>query len=198
MEKRAFIAVVLSLLVLIFYQEWMSRYFPTPEPPPSSNQTTETKSAPESPTPAADTASAPEPAASAAPAAPRGQRASDVIVDTEAYRAIFTTSGARLKSFEFKRYRSTVDEKSPPFEIVPAVPGVPLPLGVRWQNGRTAADDTEIVYAVDRTDLTLNGDSKGTLTFKGRAPDGSTITKSFTFSGGSYPIDLAVSVSPAA
>jgi len=33
MEKRALIAVVLSLLILIVYQEWIARQYGTPPPP---------------------------------------------------------------------------------------------------------------------------------------------------------------------
>ncbi|HEY7163428.1 MAG TPA: membrane protein insertase YidC [Candidatus Binatia bacterium] len=191
MEKRAFIAVILSLLVLIFYQEWMSRYFGTPEPP--ANQTNQTQ-----PTPAPETASplaAPASEAVAAPQPPAaGQGGKDVIVETDNYRAIFTSLGARLKSFEFKRYRSAVDEKSPPYEIVPAVPGVPLPLGIKWRNGAAPAEDGDINYSSDRANLQISDDTKGTLVFRGQGPDGSILVKTFTFNGATYPIELDVSV----
>jgi YidC/Oxa1 family membrane protein insertase len=86
-----------------------------------------------------------------------------------------------------------VDEQSPPFDIVTSAPGVPLPLGVRWQ-GATPADDGSVVYSVQGGDLKLAGDAKGTLVFQGTAADGTVITKSLVFSGSTYPIQLEISL----
>ena len=32
MDKRAFLAIALSILILVVYQEWVSRYYSTPTP----------------------------------------------------------------------------------------------------------------------------------------------------------------------
>jgi YidC/Oxa1 family membrane protein insertase len=191
MEKRAFIAVVLSLLVLLVYQEWITRYYGEPVPAPSpAKQEVEKTNSPKQTAPATESPTAPI-------RAPSNLGSKEIRVETDNYVAIFTTRGARLKSFEFKNYRSAVDEKSPPFEIVPSAPGVPLPLGVRWESP-APFDDSEMLYAAEGSDLKLTGASKGTLVFRGQAPNGSLVTKSFAFSGSSYPIELEVSVKPAA
>jgi YidC/Oxa1 family membrane protein insertase len=122
--------------------------------------------------------------------------AKEITVETDNYIGVFTTQGARLKSFKFKKYRSSVDEHSPPFEIVRAAPGVPLPLGVHWQ-APTPFEDSEIVYSVQGNDLKLSGDGKGSLVFQGQNGNGAVITKSFAFSGSSYPIQFEVSVKTA-
>ena len=188
MEKRAFIAVALSLLILVLYQEWVSRYYGTPPQAPNIPAKEPEKATPSAP-------QAPPSAAQAVPQVevPAGQPGKEIKVDTDNYVALFTTQGARLKSFKLKKYRTSVDENSPPFEMVTSAPGVPLPLGVSWQ-APTPFDDGGLVYGVQGGDLKLTDDAKGTLVFQGKTPDGTTITKSFTFSGSTYPITLDVSV----
>src|SRR4030095_5034743 len=111
----------------------------------------------------------------------------------DSYVAVFTTQGARLKSFKLKRFRSSVDENSPPLEIVQTAPGVPLPLGVRWQSP-SPFEDKELVYSVQGSDLKLTGEAKATLVFQGQTSSGAVITKSFAFSGSAYPTQLDASV----
>ena len=190
MEKRAFIAVILSLLVLLGYQEWVARYYTAPVSPPSP-----AKEEPEK-TVAAAPAAPPALVPSAPVKVPASQGAKDVRVETDNYVALFTNQGGRLKSFKFKNYRSSVDENSPPFEIVTSAPGVPLPLGIRWQ-GPAPYEDTELLYRTEGNDLKLSGASKGTLVFRGQAPNGFVVTKSLTFSGSNYPIEMEVSVKAA-
>jgi YidC/Oxa1 family membrane protein insertase len=114
-------------------------------------------------------------------------------VETNHYVALFTTKGARLKSLILKSYRTDLDPKSPPFDLISQAPGLPLPLGVEWEAPETR-DDGELVYAVEGSDLRLKGDAKGTLLFRAQTPGGMTIAKEFTFEGSSFPIQMALSV----
>jgi YidC/Oxa1 family membrane protein insertase len=189
MDRRGFLAIALCILVLVLYQEWVTRYYGAP---PASAP--EVKEAEKTAAPATSAPTAPTPVAPSKPveitAAPL---AKDIKVETDYYTALFTSHGARLKSFKFKHYRSSVDEKSPPFEIVTSAPNVPLPLGVRWQ-GATPLDDGSVVYGIQGGDLKLSADAKGTLVFEGTAADGTVITKSLVFSGSTYPIQLEISL----
>ena len=72
-----------------------------------------------------------------------------------------------------------------------------FPWGVRWQNP-APFDDEELLYSVEGSDLKLTGESKSTLVFRGRTANGTVITKTFTFSGSTYPISFEVSVATAA
>jgi YidC/Oxa1 family membrane protein insertase len=187
MEKRAFIAILLSLVILVAWQEWMSRYYPAPpEPQPPAQQ-----QAPQSPPAAQSPAPAITPSAPAPPVVAQGAR--ELKVDTDDYVAVFTTQGARLKSYQFKHYRTDADPQSPPYELVHSSPGVQLPLGMRWQ-AAAAQDDANLVYSVSGGDLKLSGETKGTLLFQAQAPDGSVASKSFTFSGSGYLIQLEAAV----
>lgn len=192
MDKRTLLAIALSILILVIYQEWVTRYYgPPPSPPPAVKQETEKPPVAE---PAVPPPTAPAPAKQVVPVElPVAKSAKEVRVETDNYIAVFTTLGARLKSFKLKHYLSSVDEKSPPFDIVTSAPNVPLPLGVRWQ-GPAAADDGSVLYGVQGGDLKLAGDAKGTLVFQGTAADGTMITKSLVFSGLTYPIQLEISI----
>ncbi len=192
MEKRAFIAVALSLLILLAYQEWMSRYYGSPPPTPTSTPKETEKSLPP-PAPAVPSVT-PESVPPNLKSTERQGR--EIQVETDNYVALFTTQGARLKSFQLKKYRTSVDENSPPFEMVASGSGVPLPLGVRWQ-GKTSVDDSDLIYSVQGGNLSLRDDTKGELLFQAHAPDGTTITKSFAFSGSTYRIGLDVSIKTA-
>jgi len=116
-------------MVLVIYQEIVTRYYgppPASTPPAIENKETQSET---SATPAPSASNAPAPVAKVAQPATPGRPAKDVRVETENYVAVFTTQGARLKSFTFKNYRSAVDVHSPSYDIVQTAPGVPLPLG---------------------------------------------------------------------
>ena len=196
MDKRALIGIALSVLVLVGYQEFISRYYGPP--PVSQSPVAEKKeAAPPSGTASQATTAPAAPTAVTAQVAPTsvppGQPAKNIQVETDNYIAVFTTQGARLKSFQFKNYRASAEPKSPPFEIIVAAKDVPLPLGVRWQTP-AAFDDAALSYSVQGADLKLTGDAKGSLVFQGQTADGVTISKSLTFTGNLYPMQFDVAV----
>jgi YidC/Oxa1 family membrane protein insertase len=187
MEKRAFLAVVLSLLVLVVYQQWLERnYSPAPPPPVSKTDKTADAVAPKA---------VPElkPAPPTAPAPVSQQEATEIRVETDNYNAVFTNRGGRLKSFTLKRYRTSVEEKSPPVEIIAHEPGVAYPLGIRL-NSAASDSDENLIYAANGNDLKLTGEAKGSLAFEGRTSTGVTIKKEFTFTGSTYGIGMDVTV----
>ena len=198
MDKRALIGIALSVLVLIGYQQLMNYYYgPSPgsQPADAEKPAAAPAAAPAqtSTAPAAPGAAAVQPA----PAVPPPSQAAQLVrVETDNYIAIFTSHGARLKSFQFKNYRASTAPQSPLQEIVSLAKDVPLPLGVRWQTP-AAFDDAALAYGVQGGDLKLTGDAKGTLVFQGQSADGMTITKTLTFAGNLYPIQLDVAVQAA-
>jgi YidC/Oxa1 family membrane protein insertase len=106
MERRVFIAVLLSFVVLYTYQTYFA-------PPP-----------PKSPVAGVKPAAAPSAATSTAPAAPASvagpapgepapvsllgeTQAREITVDTATVRAVFTNRGARILHWQLKNYRDT-------------------------------------------------------------------------------------------
>jgi YidC/Oxa1 family membrane protein insertase len=193
MDKRALIGIALSIFVLVVYQQLVNYYYPAPVtvPAPVDVKSDGEKAAEQGTAPTITPAPSTTPAATAPVGIPPGQRAKEITVETDNYLAVFTTHGARLKSFKFKKFRTSAEPRSPLFEIVTAAPGVPLPLGVRLQ-GATPVDDGTVNYAAQGGDLKLTGDAKGILVFQGQTPSGTAITKSMTFTGANYSIGFEV------
>lgn len=190
MEKRALIAVVISIVVLVLYQEVVLRYV---YPPPPRDEAMS-----EAPSVSPPTASAPlEPASElAAPAAavvPRSPQAAErrITVETDLYKAIFTSVGARLQSFQLKDFRTTVDPNSPFQETVVPGSGGELPLGVELRGSQVLAD-AGAPYAVEGDALSLKPGESGSLDFAWDSEVAS-IHKRFTFQGDRYDFSAMVS-----
>lgn len=205
MEKRAFIAVVISILVIILYQEYMRRFYP-PVQPPAKEVARETGRELPAPTlvpepapliaPAPSTAPAPSPPPAPAEAV-RSAPVREVTVETPDYIALFTSQGARLKSFRLKGYRAGIEIDSPLIEMVSHRPGIEYPLGLRLSDTRSGTDQG-VVYEVRSADLSLGTEQDGSLTFSGATPAGRRIVKKFNFSGSSYAMEVTASVAGSA
>ncbi|HVN85356.1 MAG TPA: membrane protein insertase YidC [Candidatus Binatia bacterium] len=186
MEKRALIAVAISLAILVIYQEViLKRLYPPPPVQPEG-------AAESIPSPVERSAPPNLPAIEPAAEVPRVAAAAggrDVTIDTPLYRAVITTGGGRLKSFQLKRYRTSVAPDSPPQEMV-YIAGGEYPLGVQLR-GKESASDVDVVYQSDQEALQARDGEAATLTLTGTL--GSThITKKLTFRGDAYLIGLDV------
>ena len=111
MDKRTLLAVVLSIIVLLVYQNFFAKPPVKTAPAPTQQEATVASQAAK-PAPAATAAA---PAAATIQTATMGRIAAaqavtgterDVIVETPLYRAVFTTRGAALKSFQLKQYKT--------------------------------------------------------------------------------------------
>jgi YidC/Oxa1 family membrane protein insertase len=116
MERRVLIAVILSFLVLYAFQA----LYPTPPDqatPQKPVQSSKTATAPNASAPAASNPTpsiqppAPLPAESGAPQVPTRELAAE----SADVRAVFTTRGGVLKSWQLKKYR---DDQQHPLELV--------------------------------------------------------------------------------
>ena len=186
MEKRVFLAILLSFLVLLFFQWYLA-----PQAPPATSTTAETGAAgaPTSTTPAQTSApGTPAPAQPAAaastPAAPTSgpavkstappSGAAPVIADTAAHTSwstptrcmpMFSTRGATLKSWQLKKYLRTTTGK--PLDLVPeALPSdFVKPFTLDADDPALSATLASALYRPSAASLSLGG-SDGTLTFE--------------------------------
>src|SRR5215510_4761903 len=120
MDKKSLLAIVLSILILVVYQELVSYLYPLPPPAQQSTrsptqptpavttpqggteektQMTETKEAPLSP-----------------PTAALPMR--KLTVENDVYVAVFTSLGGRLQSVRLKQYPGDTGKDSPPREMI--------------------------------------------------------------------------------
>ena len=133
--------------------------------------------------------------------APSGAVAAErtVEVDSDFYVAVFTTHGARLKSFTLRRYRQNAAKDSPPYEMVQVPPGGHLPLGAVMTRGGKVFDDRDLSYATTApAQIKPAAGADATAVFVGKTADGTTITKTFTFRASSYVFSMDVAVAAGA
>jgi YidC/Oxa1 family membrane protein insertase len=200
MERRVFIAIVLSFLVLYFYQTYFA---PPPPPSPKPAASSSTPAAPvqapsNSIVPSAPP-STPEPGAaissgSREPKAVVSDTAErEITVETAKVTAVFTNRGGRLLHWRLKDYRDTRGE---PVDLVPS--GLPaseaLPFSLR------VADDpnltsrlNDVLYSVSdaggRIDATR---SPASVTFEFEDAAGVRVRKEFRFDPATYVVALSV------
>ena len=179
-EKRVFLAIFLSFGLLAVYQTYFAP--PAPVTPAASVPAqTATPGAPVAPT----TASAqPAPALTVTP----DPSARDIVVETDSVRAVFTTQGATLKSWQLLKYKGK-DEK--PLELIPAdlPPNTVRPFTLTTDDDKLTASLAGGVYDTTMDHLTL-GSEPGTLTFQLRGADGVNARKTFYFQPEKQPYVL--------
>ena len=219
-SSRVLIAVVLSIILVVAYQELvLKRFFPPPTEQQQQQQAAEQAKAAkaaqaqalgngQAASPLATGSLAPGAIASAgaeqqsSPSAPAGTTTPEktVEVDSDFYTAVFTTHGARLKSFVLNRYRQSAGKDSPPYEMVQIPPGGRLPLGAVMTREGEVFDDSNFGYTTNspaRIKVAAGGDAAAVFTVK--MADGTNITKTFAFRPSSYvfAMDVALSGGPA-
>ena len=194
MERNALLAVVISLLILVVWNEFVIKQY-TPQVQPGSEQAEGSPPAERvnegelaAPAAAAPIAAAPL-AAPAAGAAAHDAIAVDtgpeITIETDLFRAVFTTIGGRLKSLQLTDYKEHIGAGSPAQELINTATGAPLPFGVLLRGEQNTLDDAAIAYQVDRNKLQIHGDQSGTLTFTGKSGP-TTIQKTISLIGNRY------------
>ena len=212
-SSRVLLAVILSIILVVAYQELvLKRFFPMPTP--QQQQAAEQAKAAKAAQGNLGQATALPPSGAAAPGAVGSAAVSQqqvgamttpsmalvpertVEVDSDFYVAVFTTHGARLKSFRLNKYRQAADKNSPSYEMVQVQPGGHLPLGAVMTRGDQVLDDSDLNYDTTApAQIKTAAGADATLAFVARNADGSTITKSFTFKPSSYVFSMDVAVS---
>jgi len=220
-SSRVLIAVILSIILVVAYQELVLKRFFPPQTQQQQQQAAEQAKAaqgqalgnglatalPASPVTASTTAPG-----AVATGAPTGQQSTamtpsmalvperTVEVDSDFYVAVFTTHGGRLKSFLLNRYRSAAAKGSPPYEMVQIGPGGHLPLGAVMTRAGQVFDDRDLEYDTNSpAQIKPAAGADATATFTAKTADGITITKTFTFKQSSYvfSMDVAAAGGPA-
>lgn len=120
-----------------------------------------------------------------------GRAGRSITVDTDLYRAEWTTSGGRLKSLHLKHYRSTLAQDSPGLELVVIDADQELPLGL--EVSAIGFDDADVVYEADQSTVSLTGSTENTIVFHTQTPGGTEIYKEVGFRGDAYPMHMRVS-----
>ena len=176
MEKRVFLAIFLSFLVLAAYQ---ALFAPPPADPGTAPPpvTTERSTAQAPPAPSTSTAETPSPAPAPGTVVQVGDtEARDVVVETDTVRAVFSTKGATLKSWKLKRYL----ENGEALEIVPLdIPDTyARPFTMATNDAALSATLASALYKPSHEGLAL-GAAAGSLSFEYRDASGLSARKTF-------------------
>ncbi len=185
MEKRVIIAVFLSFLVIYAYQALM----PTPPKPQSP------KPAAPSATGAAAGQQAKAPGQTPPSSFPPGDQAviadanaRDIVIETDAVRAVFSTRGAVLKQWTLKRYL----EAGKPLELMPSGLGEDAPdaFDLNLDDKGLTARLHDAVYRPTES----QGANGRTITFEFQDTAGLHARKTFSFGDAKHPFVLTFSV----
>ena len=192
MEKRALLAVIISLVILVFYQQYFS-----PAPP----ETVKEKTTPEKTQPGEKIIPVGEkkpdlPAqASVQPVEEiKTQPGKDITVDTPLYTAIFDTRGARLKSWKVKKYVDKIGEGARPLDLATETlsGGYPFGLEITEANFPFSPDS---IFQVNTDTLKLGPQqTKGELLFTWNSPEGLQVSQRVIFYPDSYRMDLNLQI----
>ena len=207
MEKRLVVFLILSAAIVFGYEYALKGLGLLPPPtvsdsagsiPDEAASAPGTTSVSQPSTPAAGkTPESPGTSRSDNPKAPSTRMesvaAASVEVETELYRAKFTSRGAVLTSWELKRYRSSSDGKSF-VQLVRQGGKFADPLTVTTDDATLAKELRESVYKVEQDFTTLDQEHPiGHITFHYGHP-GSDIhlEKQLTFHADSYIVDISL------
>lgn len=207
MEKRVIVFLIISLVVIIGYDFLLKEMGLVPPPEPTQETATADRSVP------IEKAAPPEgvPAKSATPPSPPVVESSTpsgsvqsgtgtageeqtVEVDTELFRAKFSNRGAVLKSWELKRYTTTVENGRQPVQLVYSGGRFKGPLSLITGNQAVTNDLGNALYHVTQDVSRLDSAHPvGHVTFRYHdAQRNLDVEKKFTFHYETYVVDIAV------
>lgn len=179
-NKNTIVAVVLMLAVWIGFSFLFPPQQPTQPPAPAAPA--------RSPAPAAE-APKPPPASSVQIPA-QATQVRQIVVENDLFRAVLSTSGARIVSLDLKRFSVTPEGKEQITLVKAEVP----------RNGtlRTAGTDgiplpADAVYSLEGPgQISLSGNQSRELVFTAPLPNGLVAEKIFVFHGDKYQVDFRV------
>lgn len=149
MERRAILATVLALIVLIVYQTFFA---PTPQqpaeaPPQPAVEAPKREASPETARPPAPTATVPEKLPVTRPQSTgplrRAKREEMITLETDLLKVILTNRGGAVRSWQLKKYQET--NGSVDLVGVPSQGGAPLPFASSVDGGEGATGLYRIV-----------------------------------------------------
>jgi len=189
MDKKTILAFVLSLAVLIV---WSILFAPKPvqktEPQPKQEPVKAQPAQPSSAQPAPSVQKMERPADSTVPKAEE----KEVTVETPLYKAVFSSTGASIKSFKLKKYRVTAELDSPLVELVHGQ----APLVAVHFDSDAKKDTNPVVYHVDGNSFTLEGGTAPReLTFRATTADGLVLQQTYRIDPDHYAIEHGFTVS---
>ncbi|MBC8318779.1 MAG: membrane protein insertase YidC [Desulfobulbaceae bacterium] len=187
--QRVFLAVILSLVILLGYQF----LFVPPQPVNAPPAATSTGPAPETTANPLDPyiPTSPLNTAPNIPSAAFQHQGKDITVETPLYTAVISSAGGGFKSFKLKNYKEFMGEGSDNKELVTTTLPRELPLYFSWNT--EPVDAVVPAYTADKEKIEVeSGDNF--LALNTTLPSGIEITRTMTFNADEYQIQLHVNI----
>lgn len=196
MEKRAVLAIVLSLAVVVV---WSLFFAPGPPAPPPSDLPGSSPGEPPvgAKTPQQEAASGsgaitppvgtPEP-----PAVSPSSQETLVMVHTGVARFTLTSQGAGVKAAQLQAYRSTLVKGAPPIEIAPVPGATTVPLTAELHMDQRVTSLGQVAFTPSQTEVTLSANQpEGMVTFRGELGNGVTVHRQYRFRYDNYTFEVS-------
>ncbi len=176
MEKRALLAIVISMAILLLSQPLMVKYFPQKKTVvATSAATTKTVQGPAVVANTATTATSQTQKAGSPAQAVKLADEKDIIFENEEYRAVLSNAGGVIKKAFLKKH--------------PGSDGKPMVLFDESNPSDATFAVSGLEPAIDNAVFSYSTRPNGIL-FTAKSPDGISIEKEITFRPGSYAINL--------
>ncbi|MEE9612382.1 MAG: membrane protein insertase YidC, partial [Desulfatiglandales bacterium] len=194
MDKRTILAFALSIIILLL---WQFVFVPKQKQAPSKEEKDISK---KRAGPVTETLEAPIPKSEISPKVDQ-ERDKIVIpkteekvieVETPLYKAIFSSSGAVIKSFKLKKYHLTTAPDSPLIDLVNFEKNGEDFVEINFDDPSRPKNE-KAMYQVDKESIFLDpGSPPQDLTFSFVTSDGISVKQTFRFYSDEYPIDLGI------
>ncbi len=190
---RAFLAIVISFVILVGYQYFFVG-FDQPVSPDKVAVQNENVAEKNVKSPAAQETVAPavpvkthiEP-----PAPVYDREAKNIIVETDLYSALLSEDGGTVKSFRLKKHKETHDPDSPGMELVKTDDDQGYPLEFSWGS----ALGKRVLYDSERQEIHLSRENgKAVLRMTATGSNGLLIEREYSFDNETYLVDLTIRV----
>lgn len=197
MDKRSLIAIVLSAIVIFSYPYIMKHYFPpaAEEKAAVAEKPAEGSGAPESAKSVFTEGRASGAGVDSVPGEAVRVAEELINVETPLYRAVLTSRGGGVKSWELKKYKKTGEADSGPKNLI-ASPDSGSSLRTRLVYGPTI-ETTNFTSSTAESVVLGEGDTKE-IVLRGKTKKGLDVEKRYIFTGSDYLIKTELRVANAA
>ncbi len=192
---RALLAIVISFVILFGYQYFFVGFDAPMEQPAevatgSAPQPAGTAVSQQGEEAVAEVAT-PSAAAQVAPAVAFDRQPKNITVENDLYSAVFSEDSGTLTSLVLKNYKQTNNDDSAGMQLIATNKEQGYPLAFSF--GSVAAP--RVLYSADKEQVELGeGQNSATLKMTASIGSGLEIERLYTFTKGSYFIDLAIKV----
>jgi YidC/Oxa1 family membrane protein insertase len=195
-HARLLLALVLSFLVFFLWEFFFVDREAMQPPPPTTEPPADVADAPQPP-PVTRTDPIPEPAVTPIPEptvpVEPASTFRTLTVENDRYRVRLSEAGAVLTSFVLKDYRESAEKTAPPKELIgETVSGGSLRL--ETAEGGIPGLESAHFTADPATDHIVLDDTPKTVRLTWQSSGGITVEKAYTFSPGTYLVDLTVRI----